>query len=128
MRTHRRLWLRQITSSALGVGLGLVATASLAHAHGGMAGPDELGPPLFTSAALAFVCYWVVILWPASKKRKNSGGDAPDGRRRSPNQDRRRAIRSQTKAAASQTSQVLKIQTNRGRRARSQAGRKANDA
>jgi len=49
--------------------LWLDATALVARAHGGMAGPDELGPPLFTSVALAFVCYWAVILWPSYKSR-----------------------------------------------------------
>jgi hypothetical protein len=47
----------------------LMASASLAHAHGGMAGPEELGPPIFTSGLLGFVCYWLVILWPSSKKK-----------------------------------------------------------
>jgi hypothetical protein len=46
----------------------LMASPSLAHAHGGMAGPEELGPPIFTSGLLGFVCYWLVMLWPSSRK------------------------------------------------------------
>src|SRR6266852_5411165 len=47
----------------------MLAMASAAHAHGGMAGPAEIGPPLLTSGALGFACYWLVILWPSAKKR-----------------------------------------------------------
>ena len=43
-------------------------SAPPAFAHGGMAGPDELGQPLALSAAIAFVCYWAVILWPSRKR------------------------------------------------------------
>jgi len=49
----------------------LVAAPSLVYAHGGMAGPDELGPPIFTSGLLGFVCYWLVMLWPSAKKKDN---------------------------------------------------------
>jgi hypothetical protein len=64
----------------------LNATASLAYAHGGMAGPDELGPPLLTSAALGFVCYWIVILWPKAQRKDpdssaRSRTDSDGGRR-----------------------------------------------
>ncbi len=47
----------------------LMAVPSLAHAHGGMAGPEELGPPIFTSGLLGFLCYWLVMLWPSSTKK-----------------------------------------------------------
>jgi hypothetical protein len=53
----------------------MLASASAAHAHGGMAGPGELGPPLLTSGALGFACYWLVILWPSAKNRRAT----PDG-------------------------------------------------
>jgi hypothetical protein len=46
----------------------MVALPALAHAHGAM-GPDELGPPLGTAGLLGFVSYWVVMLWPSSKKK-----------------------------------------------------------
>ena len=67
-----RLWLAPILRSArisATTLLFLNVTASLAHAHGGMAGPDELGPPLFTSAVLGFICYWIVILWPKAQSK-----------------------------------------------------------
>ena len=41
---------------------------ALAHAHGAMSS-DELGPPLFTAGLLGFVSYWIVILWPSSRKK-----------------------------------------------------------
>jgi hypothetical protein len=53
----------------------MLAWASTAHAHGGMAGPSELGPPLLTSGALGFACYWLVMLWPSPKNRRTT----PDG-------------------------------------------------
>src|SRR5258705_13845732 len=53
----------------------MLATASAAHAHGGMAGPSEIGPPLLTSGALGFACYWLVMLWPSAKKKI----ETPDG-------------------------------------------------
>jgi hypothetical protein len=68
-RLHSRSLLGQTTIAIL---TWLMGTAAIAHAHGGMAGPDELGPPLFTSVALGFVCYWLVILWPSSKPKDNA--------------------------------------------------------
>jgi hypothetical protein len=47
--------------------LGLAAT--VAHAHGGIAGPDELGPPVITSTILGIACYWIVVLWPSRRRR-----------------------------------------------------------
>ena len=41
---------------------------SLAHAHGMNAA--EMGPPIITSGVLAFVCYWLVVLWPGSENIK----------------------------------------------------------
>jgi len=49
----------------------MIVLPTLAHAHGAM-GPDELGPPLSTAGLLGFVSYWVVMLWPARKKKTNS--------------------------------------------------------
>jgi hypothetical protein len=43
-----------------------------------MAGPSELGPPLLTSGALGFACYWLVILWPSKKNRRTTAvGSGP---------------------------------------------------
>jgi hypothetical protein len=49
--------------------LWLLASASMAHAHGGIAGPDELGPPVITSTMLGIACYWIVMLWPSRRPR-----------------------------------------------------------
>ena len=79
MHSNGLPWYRRIIPPGTGIAACLLVTASTASAHGGMAGPDELGPPLFTSAALAFVCYWAVIL---ANLEAASSDDAPDGRRR----------------------------------------------
>ncbi|MFZ1121112.1 MAG: hypothetical protein WAN81_12870 [Candidatus Binataceae bacterium] len=50
--------------------------AARAYAHGGIAGPDELGPPVITSAVLGIGGYWLMLMWPSrrrpavNKKRK----------------------------------------------------------
>ena len=43
---------------------------SNASGHGGIAGPDELGPPVITATVLGIVGYWTVMLWPS---RRNTG-------------------------------------------------------
>ncbi len=63
----RRVWC--ISTAVLAC---LMAAPALAHAHGGMAGPAELGPPIFTSGLLGFVCYWLVMLWPSAKKKSDT--------------------------------------------------------
>ncbi len=76
-------------TAAAGVTFCMVATsATAAFAHGGMASPDELGQPLGASIALAFVCYWVVILWPS---RKSDSGQQTG--RANPNNRQRRSRR-----------------------------------
>jgi len=42
--------------------------ASRAYAHGGIAGPDELGPPVITSAVLGIGGYWLMLLWPSRRR------------------------------------------------------------
>jgi hypothetical protein len=59
----RRVW--RISMAALAF---LMASTTLAQAHGGGGGPEVVLPPIFTSGLLGFVCYWLVILWPSSKK------------------------------------------------------------
>ncbi len=62
-----------------GIALALIAWAlilpylmpSWAYAHRGF-GPAELGLPLGATVVLGVVCYWIVILWPASKKKDSS--------------------------------------------------------
>ncbi len=54
---------------------------SLTHAHG--VDVAVMAPPLITSGLLAFVCYWLVILWPVSKResagRNGYGAAQPSG-------------------------------------------------
>jgi hypothetical protein len=50
----------------------LILVPTLAHAHGGM-GPDEIGPPIMTSGLIGFACYWLVMLWPSTKKKDDFG-------------------------------------------------------
>ena len=107
MRIPRRSLSRRITRQGLSLVLILVASASMAHAHGGMAGPDDLGPPLFTSAALAFVCYWAVILWPASKRKRSD--DAPNGRKMLVPESRRRRAGRSSKRDPGQASQLRSV-------------------
>lgn len=124
MRIPKQLLFCRIVRQGLGIVLSLAATASMAHAHGGMAGPDELGPPLFTSAALAFVCYWAVILWPASKRKGSD--DAPNGKKMRINEDRHLERRSTKRAVSRQISQMRKVENNRLRSGLG-SGRKASD-
>jgi hypothetical protein len=46
-----------------------ILAASTAHAHGGIAGPDELGPPVIISTLLGIGCYWLMVLWPSRRNR-----------------------------------------------------------
>ena len=78
---------RNLIAGACATGAWILASASVGFAHGGMAGPDELGRPLGLSIAIAFVCYWVVMLWPSRKP----GGNAQLNRgKRSPQRRNRR--------------------------------------
>jgi hypothetical protein len=56
-------WLRSVVVAAIWLGL----SHSSAYAHGGIAGPDELGPPVITAVALGLGGYWTVMLWPSRK-------------------------------------------------------------
>jgi hypothetical protein len=44
--------------------------AARAYAHGGIAGPDELGPPVLTSAVLGIGGYWLMLLWPLRRRSR----------------------------------------------------------
>jgi hypothetical protein len=55
--------------SATIAALWIITTASIVHAHGGIAGPDELGPPVIISTLLGIGCYWTVVLWPSRRNR-----------------------------------------------------------
>ncbi len=54
----------------LAVRLAVLATvlslSGSAYAHGVNA--EEMAPPIITAGILGFVCYWLVILWPASER------------------------------------------------------------
>lgn len=106
---------------AVAITLGLCIMSSLAHAHGGMASADDLGPPLFTSGALAFLCYWVVVLWPAS--RRKASGDNPGGKEIPEEGQRRTARRSGTRVAPRRASELRKIEGNRRVADRNPGGR-----
>jgi hypothetical protein len=55
--------------------------AGVAHAHGGMAGPDELGPPMGTSIAIGLACYYLITLWPARRTDDERGSSNKSERR-----------------------------------------------
>ena len=42
--------------------------AARAYAHGGIAGPDDLGPPVLTSAVLGVGGYWLMLMWPSRRR------------------------------------------------------------
>jgi hypothetical protein len=58
---------RQAWRVSLVVVGGIIAVPALVFAHGGM-GPNEIAPPVVTSGLIGFACYWLVMLWPSSRK------------------------------------------------------------
>ena len=56
-----RTTFRAIIVALMAIGL----YSARAWAHGGIAGPDELGPPVITSAILGVGGYWLMRLWPS---------------------------------------------------------------
>jgi hypothetical protein len=79
-------WFRSVMVAAIWLGI----SYSSAYAHGGIAGPDELGPPVITAVALGLGGYWTVMLWP-SRKNFRAG---PKQTRRSQTRLTRRVTRS----------------------------------
>jgi hypothetical protein len=73
-----RSYIGPIARIGLGACIVTLASVSSAHAHGGLAAPSELGPPLLTSGAIGVVCYWLVMLWP-SRKSKRPAESGPIG-------------------------------------------------
>jgi hypothetical protein len=67
--TAQRGWRTSMTVVAL-----VLMLPALTHAHGMTA--EELGAPIVTSGLLAFVCYWLVLLWPSSKKKNGPASGA----------------------------------------------------
>jgi hypothetical protein len=66
-------------------GFWLIIWYTSASAHGGMAGPDELGPPVIISTILGIGGYWTVMLWPS---RKNVNNEKTSVRRPPPRRNR----------------------------------------
>ena len=60
--------LRFLTRNAATALLWLLLATGVAHAHGGMAGPDELGPPVGMSVAIGLACYYIITLWPSGQR------------------------------------------------------------
>lgn len=56
----------RLRATRLAVVVGVLSLPGLAYAHGVNAA--EMAPPIITSGILGFVCYWLVILWPASER------------------------------------------------------------
>jgi hypothetical protein len=54
---------------ALATAVWIALSATTAHAHGGIAGPDELGPPVIISTVIGIACYWAMVLWPRRQGR-----------------------------------------------------------
>jgi hypothetical protein len=76
MFTKNRL-LRGLVVAATWIPL----AASVAHAHGGMAGPDEMGPPVGTSIAIGLACYYLITLWPRRDENGERKSSVRGGRR-----------------------------------------------
>lgn len=60
--TSQRRWRASMLAVAW-----VLTLPALTYAHGMTV--EELGAPIVTSGLLAFVCYWLVLLWPSSKKK-----------------------------------------------------------
>jgi hypothetical protein len=61
--------MRTIFSAVLVALLWISLFAARAYAHGGIAGPDDLGPPVITSAVLGVGGYWLMLMWPSRRRR-----------------------------------------------------------
>jgi hypothetical protein len=105
MRGLGQQWRSRSGRAASGALIWILGAASIAHAHGGMAGPDEIGPPLLTSAALGFACYWLVILWPSSKRKD----DAPPATRTRNQRNPRGGRSGRTSGEAEHLAPVTKV-------------------
>lgn len=60
--------LRQLASVGMAAFGGLLVLPSLVYAHG--MGLDEMAPPVTTAIVVGLSCYWLIVLWPASKKKQ----------------------------------------------------------
>jgi hypothetical protein len=72
--------INRLLSALLATAIWIACGASAAHAHGGMAGPDEMGPPVGTSIAIGLACYYLITLWPS--RHENDSKSSTRGSRR----------------------------------------------
>jgi hypothetical protein len=123
---------RRIVRIGLGAWIVTLASVSSAHAHGGLAAPSEVGPPLLTSIAIGLACYWLVMMWPSAKSKRpaESGPGGKFGSKSgdsfgnlAPNNKRNRARRSIHKRAKPS----LKMVATTGARDRAESERNASD-
>ncbi|MGH7865066.1 MAG: hypothetical protein ACREQB_08755, partial [Candidatus Binataceae bacterium] len=80
--THRKfatLLRRAIAAGAAAIASMWMPAAST-YAHSGTAGPDEVGPPVAASVAIGIICYWLVVLWPADKRKQYLSANGARGR------------------------------------------------
>ena len=66
----------RVCSVFLALLAGLSLFPSPVYAHG--MNISEIAPPVITAGILAFVCYWLVVLWPASKSAETGGRGLPE--------------------------------------------------
>ncbi|HVN28517.1 MAG TPA: hypothetical protein VMT64_08535, partial [Candidatus Binataceae bacterium] len=84
-------------------------------------------PPLATAAVVAFMCYWVVILWPSSWRRRSNG--TPGGKALDDHERRvtaRKSRKNRKPAAAKQAAQLRMVGSSRARGGMD-SGRNASD-
>ncbi len=60
--------------------IAVIVLGGKAYAHGGMAGPDELGPPMGMSIAIGLACYYLITLWPSHRRNARRNGTKVDRR------------------------------------------------
>lgn len=66
----------RVSAALIALFAGLSLFPSPVYAHG--MNIAEIAPPVITAGILAFVCYWLVVLWPASKGVETDGRGSPE--------------------------------------------------
>ena len=66
----------RVCSGLMALLAGLSLFPSPVYAHG--MNIAEIAPPVITAGILAFVCYWLVILWPAARGAETDGRGSPE--------------------------------------------------
>ncbi len=75
-RRHQSVRYARVFSFLIAFLSGVWLFPAPAYAHGVNAA--EMAPPFITAGVLAFVCYWLVVLWPASKGAETDGRGSPE--------------------------------------------------